>query len=449
MRLVIISVFILYSLFLTPLFAQSNLTYELKVGSIGDVQVLTDFPESYAGEKVNIRIQTASLKVESQKTAALKDLDFVFVNEGPVEGFDSIYSFTDEADVRWAVWRNGKEIKNRAQRVLVGNAYNTFEAYLHEQLDKKKNRGWIWWVFAGLLLLGTVLYGGYIFYSRRKERDLSPVEQETLRRQRMGLRRHYGSQLYLWLLLMVLYAPIALIAVFSFTKSKVLGNWTGFSMELYANLFTGQADAGLNSAIWYTVVIALVAATCATILGTLAAIGIYNMRARSRKVVSLLNSVPMINPDIITGISLFLLFVALGMSQGLGTVCIAHVVFCTPYVVLSVLPRLSRMNPNTYEAALDLGATPGQALRMVMLPELWPGMLSGFILALTLSVDDFGVTFFTKGSGGLETLSTFIYSDARKGGLTPELRPLFTIILLVMLTVLIYINIRKSKQEEK
>ena len=430
-------------------FAQSNLTYELKVGATGDVQVLTDFPESYAGEKVNIRVETAALKVESQKTAALKDLDFVFVNEGPVEGFDSIYSFTDEADVRWAVWRNGKEIKNRAQRVLVGNAYNTFEAYLHEQLDKKKNRGWIWWVFAGLLLLGTVLYGGYIFYSRRKERDLSPVEQETLRRQRMGLRRHYGSQLYLWLLLMVLYAPIALIAVFSFTKSKVLGNWTGFSMDLYANLFTGQADAGLNSAIWYTVVIALVAATCATILGTLAAIGIYNMRARSRKVVSLLNSVPMINPDIITGISLFLLFVALGMSQGLATVCIAHVVFCTPYVVLSVLPRLSRMNPNTYEAALDLGATPGQALRMVMLPELWPGMLSGFILALTLSVDDFGVTFFTKGSGGLETLSTFIYSDARKGGLTPELRPLFTIILLVMLTVLIYINIRNSKQEEK
>ena len=411
--------------------------------------MLKAFPESYAGEKVNIRVETASLKVESQKTAALKDLDFVFVNEGPVEGFDSIYSFTDEADVRWAVWRNGKEIKNRAQRVLVGNAYNTFEAYLHEQLDKKKNRGWIWWVFAGLLLIGTAIYGGYIFYSRRKERDLSPVEQETLRRQRMGLRRHYGSQLYLWLLLMVLYAPIALIAVFSFTKSKVLGNWTGFSMELYANLFTGQADAGLNSAIWYTVVIALVAATCATILGTLAAIGIYNMRARSRKVVSLLNSVPMINPDIITGISLFLLFVALGMSQGLGTVCIAHVVFCTPYVVLSVLPRLSRMNPNTYEAALDLGATPGQALRMVMLPELWPGMLSGFILALTLSVDDFGVTFFTKGSGGLETLSTFIYSDARKGGLTPELRPLFTIILLVMLTVLIYINIRNSKQEKK
>ena len=313
----------------------------------------------------------------------------------------------------------------------------------------KRRMGWLWFVFAGLLLLAGVVYGCYIVYQRRAEKKLTAVEQETLRRKRMGMRRHYGSQLYRWLLLIVLYAPIALIAVFSFTKSKILGNWTGFSMDLYVNLFTGKADAGLNSAIWYTVVIALIAAVVSTLLGTLAAIGIYNMRARQRKVVSFLNSVPMINPDIITGISLFLLFVALGMSQGLATVCIAHVVFCTPYVVLSVLPRLSRMNPNTYEAALDLGATPAQALRMVMLPELWPGMLSGFVLALTLSVDDFGVTFFTKGSGGLETLSTFIYSDARKGGLTPELRPLFTIILLVMLTILIYINLHNSKQEEK
>ena len=261
--------------------------------------------------------------------------------------------------------------------------------------------------------------------------------------------KRFFAQCYIWILLIVLYAPIVFIAVFSFTESKVLGNWTGFSFDLYLNLFSGKADAGLNNAIIYTLLIALIAAVCSTILGTLAAIGIYNMRAKQRKAVSFLNSVPMINPDIITGISLFLLFVALGISQGLATVCIAHVVFCTPYVVLSVLPRLSRMNPNTYEAALDLGATPAQALRMVMLPELWPGMLSGFILALTLSVDDFGVTFFTKGSGGLETLSTFIYSDARKGGLTPELRPLFTIILLVMLTVLVFINLRERKLKQE
>lgn len=441
MRFKISALLLLFSL---SVFAQSNLTYELKVGTTAENTLLSQFPESYAGEKVNVK-----LKVESLESS---DLDFVFTSEmlPPVDHFDSIYSYTDESDVQWTVWQSNKEIKNRTQRVLVVNAYKTFDQYVREHTAvAKRNTGWIWFVFAGLLFIAGIAYACWIVYQRRAEKKLSSVEQETLRRKRMGLRRHYGSQLYLWLLLLVLYAPIALIAVFSFTKSKILGNWTGFSLDLYVNLFTGKADAGLNSAIWYTVIIALVAAVCSTILGTLAAIGIYNMRARQRKIVSLMNSVPMINPDIITGISLFLLFVALGFSQGLATVCIAHVVFCTPYVVLSVLPRLSRMNPNTYEAALDLGATPAQALRMVMLPELWPGMLSGFILALTLSVDDFGVTFFTKGSGGLETLSTFIYSDARKGGLTPELRPLFTIILLVMLSVLIYINIRNSKQEEK
>jgi len=442
-----IFVFALCSLFFVPaLYAQSNLTYTLKVGATGEVKVLQEFPQSYVGEKVNIQLG------ELVSIQNLETLDFAFTNEGDATlraWGDSVYSYTDEADVHWIVWRNHKELKNRGQRVLVNNAYNTFERYLHERLDKQTSHGWIWFVFAGLLLAAGIVYAVVLIIRRRRERLLSPVEQEMLHRQRMGLRRHYGSQLYLWLLLLVLYAPIALIAVFSFTKSKILGNWTGFSFDLYVNLFTGKADAGLNSAIWYTVIIALVAAVCSTILGTLAAIGIYNMRSRSRKAVSLLNSVPMINPDIITGISLFLLFVALGFSQGLATVCIAHVVFCTPYVVLSVLPRLSRMNPNTYEAALDLGATPAQALRMVMLPELWPGMLSGFILALTLSVDDFGVTFFTKGSGGLETLSTFIYSDARKGGLTPELRPLFTIILLVMLTALIIINIRNNKHQKE
>ena len=441
-RCTIVSLLLMFSV---SVFAQSNLTYELKVGTAEENKLLTDFPESYAGQKVNIKVQCTMYNVQSTKDS----FDFVFTNGEAVTGFAEVYQYDDPNGVHWTVWKNSKEIKNRAQRVMVGNAYGTFEAYLHEQVDARRSQGWIWWLLAGLVIAGTAMYGGYVVYCRRKEKSLSSVEQEMLRRKRMGLRRHYVSQAYLWLLLLVLYAPIALIAVFSFTESKVLGNWTGFSFQLYTNLFTGHAGTGLNSAIWYTVIIALVAAVSSTILGTLAAIGIYNMRARSRKMVSFLNSVPMINPDIITGISLFLLFVALGMSQGLATVCIAHVVFCTPYVVLSVLPRLSRMNPNTYEAALDLGATPAQALRMVMLPELWPGMLSGFILALTLSVDDFGVTFFTKGSGGLETLSTFIYSDARKGGLTPELRPLFTIILLVMLTVLIYINIRNSKQEEK
>ncbi len=253
------------------------------------------------------------------------------------------------------------------------------------------------------------------------------------------------ANLYLWILLAVLYAPIAIILIFSFTEAKVLGSWSGFSTELYSSLFRGDASSSLNQAIFNTVVIALVAASVSTLLGSIAAIGIYNMKRGQRRVVSFVNSIPMINPDIITGISIFLLFVFLGIGRGLGTVICAHIAFCTPYVVLSVMPRLMKMNPSIYEAALDLGATPFMALQKVLIPELRPGMLSGFMLALTLSIDDFAVTLFTKGSGGVDTLSTFIYADARKGGLTPELRPLFAIIFIVILLLLIIRNYRASK----
>ena len=282
---------------------------------------------------------------------------------------------------------------------------------------------------------------------------LSSAQLEARRRSRQLMAKRIGGQAYLWLLLVVLYAPILLIFIFSFTQSKVFGNWTGFTFQLYENLFTGydstahvRVDPNLYRAIFYTIAIAIGAACIATLLGTLAAIGLFNMRSRARKGITFLNSIPMINPDILTGISLFLLFVFLNISRGFTTVLIAHVVFCTPYVVLSVMPHLTQMNPNLYEAALDLGATPAQALRKVLLPELRPGMISGFILALTLSIDDFGVTFFTKGSNGLETLSTFIYADARKGGLTPELRPLFSLIFLTILVLLIIMNIRTNKQ---
>lgn len=428
--------------------AQSNIHHDLRVAATTTNALLDTFPDTYASEKINISLRNGEYAL-LENHSALDTFDILFAHKYYPQAAawgDSIYSYTDTEGCHWTIWQNNKAIKNRSLRVLVSNAQEAMLMYvtIHTQQESRVV-AWLGWVMAALLLIAGLVYALFTWRARKAEKNLPSVEQERLRRKRNDNKRHYGSQLYLWLLLLVLYAPIALIAVFSFTESKVLGNWTGFSFDLYLNLFSGKADAGLNSAIIYTLLIALIAAVCSTILGTLAAIGIYNMRAKQRKAVSFLNSVPMINPDIITGISLFLLFVALGISQGLATVCIAHVVFCTPYVVLSVLPRLSRMNPNTYEAALDLGATPAQALRMVMLPELWPGMVSGFILALTLSVDDFGVTFFTKGSGGLETLSTFIYSDARKGGLTPELRPLFTIILLVMLTVLVFINLRERK----
>ena len=247
---------------------------------------------------------------------------------------------------------------------------------------------------------------------------------------------------YLWLLLVLLYSPILIIMIFSFTEAKVLGNWTGFSTKLYSSLFTGGVQRSLVSALWNTFAIAMIAATVSTLLGS-----IFNLRSRTRQVMNFANAIPMMNADIITGVSLFLLFVSFGVSQGFTTVVLAHITFCTPYVVLSVMPRLKKMNQNVYEAALDLGATPFQALRKVILPEIRPGMISGFILAFTLSIDDFAVTIFTIGNEGLETLSTFIYADARKGGLTPELRPLSTIIFVTVLVLLIVINKRAEKSK--
>ena len=261
--------------------------------------------------------------------------------------------------------------------------------------------------------------------------------------------KRFFAQTYLWLLLAMLYAPIVIIAIFSFTEAKVLGNWTGFSTKLYTSLFSGGVHHSLLSAIENTLIIAIVAAALSTLLGSVAAIGIHNLRGHKKMVMNALNNIPMLNPDIITGISLFLLFVSLGITQGYATVILAHVAFCTPYVVLCIMPRLQQMNPDIYEAALDLGATPLQAMRKVIIPEIKPGMISGFILAFTLSIDDFAVTIFTIGTGGLETLSTYIYADARKGGLTPELRPLSTIIFVTVLLLLIIINVRSQRAAKK
>ena len=261
--------------------------------------------------------------------------------------------------------------------------------------------------------------------------------------------KKFFAQAYVWILLIILYAPILIIAIYSFTEAKVLGNWTGFSFNLYRNVFSGGLNNSLVRAIENTLSIGLISAFLSTILGTISAIGIHNLRGRKRKVMTFLNDIPMLNPDIITGISLFVLFVALGISQGYTTVVLAHVSFCTPYVILSIMPKLRQLPANTYEAALDLGATPSQAMRKVIVPQIRPGMISGFILAFTLSIDDFAVTLFTKGNGGLETLSTYIYADARKGGLTTEIRPIMTLIFIAVLILLIIINFRSIKSTKK
>lgn len=261
--------------------------------------------------------------------------------------------------------------------------------------------------------------------------------------------KKFLAQSYIWLLLAMLYAPIIIIAIYSFTEAKVLGNWTGFSLELYKNVFGGGLNSSLMKAIQNTLTIGILAALLSTMLGTVSAIGIHNLYGRKRKLMTFLNDIPMLNPDIITGISLFILFIAVGVSQGYTTILIAHVSFCTPYVILSILPKLRQLPANTYEAALDMGATPSQAMRKIIIPQIKPGIISGFILAFTLSIDDFAVTLFTKGNGGIETLSTYIYADARKGGLTPEIRPIMTLIFITVLILLIIINIRSMKNTKK
>lgn len=266
---------------------------------------------------------------------------------------------------------------------------------------------------------------------------------------RPRLLKQVFCQGYLWLLLLLLYSPIIIIVVFSFTEAKVMGNWTGFSLKLYRNLFVDGTHHSLTAALINTVTIALITATVSTVFGTITAIGIHNLRSRSRRAISFVNNIPILNGDVIIGISLFLLFITLGIPQGYVTVVLSHITFCLPYVILSVMPRLKQMNPNLYEAALDLGASPMQALRKIIIPEILPGMVSGFMLAVTMSIDDFAVTIFTIGNEGLETLSTYIYADARKGGLTPELRPLSTIIFVVVLVMLVMINRRKSTSQVK
>ena len=252
---------------------------------------------------------------------------------------------------------------------------------------------------------------------------------------------------YLWLLLVLLYSPILIIMIFSFTEAKVLGNWTGFSTKLYSSLFTGGVQRSLVSALWNTFAIAMIAATVSTLLGSIAAIGIFNLRSRTRQVMNFANAIPMMNADIITGVSLFLLFVSFGVSQGFTTVVLAHITFCTPYVVLSVLPKLKQMNKSVFEAALDLGASRQYAFVKVVFPDILPGILTGFLLSFTMSLDDFIITHFTKGVG-MDTLSTKIYAEVRKG-IKPEIYALSTILFAAIFIVLIVVNRRQKAEENR
>jgi len=255
----------------------------------------------------------------------------------------------------------------------------------------------------------------------------------------IGIRRFFGD-FYLVLMLIFLYIPIVTMIILSFNSSKSRTRWGGFTLKWYAELFSSPT---IVAAFRNTILIALISALVATVMGTAAAIGINSMKKVPRAVCMGINNIPMLNADIVTGISLMLAFIAFKISLGFNTILISHITFNIPYVLLSVMPKLKQTSKTTYEAAQDLGATPSQAFFKIVFPDIVPGVVSGFLLAFTMSLDDFIITHFTKGAG-IDTLSTLIYSQVRRG-IVPSMYALSAIIFVAVLFLLIVTNFLPRK----
>lgn len=255
--------------------------------------------------------------------------------------------------------------------------------------------------------------------------------------------RKYLQKIYLALIFILLYAPIVTLIVLSFNQSKTRAKWGGFTLKWYKELLKNEQ---IMSAFYTTLIIAFVSAAIATVIGTAAAIAIQGMKQKWKTMYMGLTNIPMMNAEIVMGVSLMLLFIAFYMTLGFGTILIAHITFNIPYVILSVLPKLKQTNRYTYEAALDLGASPVKAFFKVVFPDIVPGVLSGFMLAFTMSLDDFVITHFTKGPG-IDTLSTKIYTEVRKG-IKPEIYALSTIMFVTVLVLLLLINYSPKEEEE-
>lgn len=247
---------------------------------------------------------------------------------------------------------------------------------------------------------------------------------------------------YLAIILLFLYVPIAVLIFQSFNAGISRAKWEGFSLRWYVQLFQSP---NIMQALYVTVSIALLASMFSTVLGTMAAIGIHAMRKHPQSLMMTMTNIPMTMPDIVTGISLMLLFIFTKVERGYVTMLLAHITFNTPYVVLSVLPKLKEMNSFSYEAALDLGATPGYALRKVILPAIRPGVITGAILAFTLSLDDFTISYFTT-SPLVQNLSTLIYSEARKG-IKPTMNALSALMFVALLILLLVVNRRTAESK--
>lgn len=258
------------------------------------------------------------------------------------------------------------------------------------------------------------------------------------------------GRLYMALIFLFLYAPIVVLIVFSFNDTKTMSRsvWSGFTFRWYARLWE---DSMIQQAVWNTLLIAVLSALIATVFGTVAAVGLYRMRGWRKKVMMNLTNFPMVNPEIVTGVSMMLLFVFMAQvfkigSLGMWSILIAHVTFCLPYVILSVLPKLAQMDKNLFEAAQDLGCPPLQAFRKVVVPQIMPGIVTGMIMAFTLSIDDFVITYFC--SGTTQTLPIYIYSMTKRR-VSPEINALSTVLFVVILLLLVLTNLHGAKEKKK
>ncbi|RRD94236.1 ABC transporter permease [Clostridiales bacterium COT073_COT-073] len=254
------------------------------------------------------------------------------------------------------------------------------------------------------------------------------------------------ARLYTFLIFFFLYAPILVLIIFSFNSSKSTAAWSGFSLRWYSELFR---DKSIMKALYYTLLCAVLSSGIATVFGTITAYGIHHMRRRPQKILLTINNIPLLNPDIVTGISLMALFSALAVLRfklGFTTMLIAHIAFNVPYVILSVLPKLSQMPDDTINAAMDLGATPFYAFRKVVLPEIKPGIITGAIMAFTMSIDDFVISYFTAGVG-VTNLSIQIYTMARRG-IKPSINALSTLMFVAVLILLLLVNKYSDEKEQ-
>ena len=270
------------------------------------------------------------------------------------------------------------------------------------------------------------------------------------------------GQTYIWVILLLMYLPVLVLIAFSFTEAVNVGQWAGFSFNLFARLFKSEE---IMIALGNTVLIAVISALVSTVIGTLGAIGAYYSKRRMKNAIDLATQIPVVNAEIVVAFSLTVMFVFIGkIFAKMGgnsyifsfwTLLIGHCCLSVPFVYISVKPKLQQMDPSLYEAALDLGASPTQALGKVIIPEVMPGVLSGFMLSITLSLDDFIVTAFTRGAGllsgekNIETLSTLVQAKIKKGPIPPEMRALTTILFVVVILAVIGVTIYRNRQAKR